>query len=181
MPSQRPTTPIRLTITRVSWALATGLILVSAVLLARSGSMKKEIERSRTRIAGLSRDLEEERRWTGLLSSSTLRAASFTLTPDADPSLRARGMMDPVSRRAVLVFEEFRAPAGKFYALWALHGNTPAALGRIRPDRGGRAVMRIGDLGDTADLSAFAVSLEPEGPAANEPNGPVVMIGSLGG
>ena len=116
-----------------------------------------------------------------MLSSPALRTASFTLTPDADPGLRAKAVMDPQSRRAVLVFENFQAPAGKFYTLWALHGNTPAPLGRIRPDPGGRAVMRIGDLGDTADLSAFAVSLEPEGPAANEPNGPVVMIGSLGG
>jgi len=141
------------------------------------------------------RDLAAERRWSTILSSTSMRTASFTLTPDADAGLRARAVMDPVSRRAVLVLEKFRAPGGKSYELWALHGNTPVALGRIQTDARGNAVLRIQDVGDPADLSAFAISLEPDvgsgaspAPAvgaaapgaAREPTGPIVMIGSLG-
>jgi anti-sigma-K factor RskA len=43
--------------------------------------------------------------------------------------------------------------------------------------------MRIEDVGDPDDLTAFAISLEAEGgtSAPSEPTGPIVMIGSLGG
>lgn len=169
----------RPTVAHVGWALAGWLILMTGILVTHTNRLKGELARSNDRAAALTRDLATERRWSSILSSTSMRTASFTLTPDADPVLRARAVMDPVTRRAVLVFEHFQPPSGKVYALWALHGTTPSALGPIRPDAGGRAAMRIEDVGDPSDLTAFAVSLE-EGAPASEPNGPVVMIGSLG-
>ncbi len=185
------------TLVRLGWALAACFILVTGILLTQTNRLRNELAGARDRVAALSRDLEAERHWSAILSSPAMRTATFTLTPDADPSLRGRAVMDPRTRRAVLVFGNFEAPSGKVYELWALHGTTPATLGPIRPDPSGHAVVRVEDVGDPSDLSAFAVSLETDGgtgapgaaqppgagqapDAAREPAGPVVMIGSLG-
>jgi anti-sigma-K factor RskA len=169
-------------LTRLGWALAVCFILVTGILLTQTNRLRSEVATSQERVTALSRDLAAERRWSVILSSPALRTASFTLTPDADAGLRARAVMDPGTRRAVLAFQHFRAPEGHYYELWALHENTPVALGRIRPDATGQAVMRIEDVGDPNDLTAFTVSLEAEGGAsASEPAGPIVMIGSIGG
>jgi len=179
-----------MTLSRLGWGLALWFIVLTGILLTHTNRLSKELAGSHDRVTGLSRDLAAERRWSTILSSTSMRTASFTLTPDADAGLRARAVMDPVSRRAVLVLENFEAPSGKSYELWALHGNTPATLGPIRTDSHGNAVLRIQDVGDPSDLSAFAISLEPAAGtpgasvpvlpgAAREPNGPIVMIGSL--
>jgi hypothetical protein len=193
-PAQAPARPI-LTLSRLGWALAAWFIVLTGILLTHTNRLSGDLARSRDRVTILSRDLAAERRWSTILSSTSMRTASFTLTPDADAGLRARAVMDPVSRRAVLVLENFQAPGGKRYELWALHGNTPATLGPIRTDARGNAVLRIEDVGDPSDLSAFAISLEPDAGAgtppapdagsalpgaAREPTGPIVMIGSLG-
>jgi hypothetical protein len=180
MHAPRPAFP-RPTIAHLGWALAGWFILMTGILVTHTNRLNDEVARSNARAVALTRDLAAERRWSAILSSTAMRTASFTLTPDADPGLRARAVMDPVTRRAVLVFDHFQAPSGRIYALWALHGTTPSALGAVRPGASGRAVMRIEDVGDPSDLTAFAVSLEPEGGARpSEPSGPVVMIGSLG-
>jgi anti-sigma-K factor RskA len=177
-----PAWRLNATLARLGWALAVCFILVTGILLTQTNRLRGEVARSNERLTNLTRDLAAERRWSVILSSPAMRTASFTLTPDADAGLRARAVMDPGTRRAVLVFEHFRAPEGKVYELWALHENTPVSMGRIRPDASGSAVMRIEDVGDPNDLTAFTISLEAEGPAAgNEPAGPIVMIGSLGG
>jgi hypothetical protein len=167
------------------WALAACLLVVLWILHAKAEATKRDLARSSERVTSLSHDLAMERRWSTILSSTSMRTASFTPTPDADPGLRARAVMDPGTRRAVLVFDNFKAPDGHAYEVWAFHGSTPAAMGRVRADAEGRAVMRIEDVGDPNDLTAFAISLEAEGgattPATNEPAGPIVMIGSLGG
>ena len=190
-PEARPPRPI-VTLSRLGWALAAWFIILTGILLTHSNRLSGELARSRAQATTLSRDLAAERRWSTILSSTSMRTASFTLTPDADAGLRARAVMDPVSRRAVLVLENFQAPGAKSYELWALHGNTPATLGTIRTDARGNAVLRIEDVGDPSDLSAFAISLEPAAGtaapdagsslpgAAREPTGPIVMIGSLG-
>jgi hypothetical protein len=172
----------------LGWALAACLLIALGILHAKSDAVKRDLARSGERVGSLSRDLAAERRWSTILSSTAMRTASFTLTPDADPDLRARAVMDPVTRRAVLVFDNFKAADGHAYEVWAFHGSTPASLGRVHADASGRAVMRVEDVGDPNDLTAFAISLEAEGapapgaaPPAGEPAGPIVMIGSLGG
>src|SRR5467141_348591 len=165
-PAQTPQPPQRarpiVTLSRMGWALAVWFIILTGILLTHTNRLSRALARSRDQVTILSRDLAAERRWSTILSSTSMRTASFTLTPDADAGLRARAVMDPVSRRAVLVLENFRAPGGKSYELWALHGNTPVALGRIQTDARGNAVLRIQDVGDPADLSAFAISLEAD-------------------
>jgi len=182
----------------LGWAVAVCLIVALAILVTNLDRLRSELGRTRDRAASLSRDLDSERRWALALASPGVRTASFTLTPSGDLSLRARATVDPESRKALVVFEGIKPPGGHGYELWALRGNTPVSLGRIRTDATGRAVLRIEDVGDVDAVTALAISLEPEGgaqapgapvpdaaapnaPPAREPNGPIVMIGSLGG
>ena len=131
----------------------------------------------------LRRELAEARRWASVMDAPGARLVTFQLTPAGAARLRARAIYDPGARRAVLVFEDFTAPPGHDYELWAIHGTQSTALGLIRPDSSGRAVMRLENLGDPLSLAAFAVSLEPVGgaPTPGAPSGPVVMVGKLGG
>jgi hypothetical protein len=184
----------------LGWGVAAFFIGATFVLLTTTNRARNELRRAEDRVATLTRGLDAERRWTVALAAPGVRTASFTLTPSGDAGLRARATVDPETRRALLVFQNFKAPGGRDYQLWALRGNTPVALGLIRADSSGRAVLRVQDIGDPATLSAFAISLEPEGgapparapsedastpapelPATREPTGPIVMIGSLGG
>src|SRR5437763_5753572 len=119
------------TVSRLGWALASFFVLLWGILLAETNHLRGEIATSCDQVTSLSRELASERRWSVILSSPSLRTASFTRTPDADPALRARAVVDPGTRRAVVVFENFTAPQGRIYELWALHGNTPAPLGRV--------------------------------------------------
>ncbi|HZI89163.1 MAG TPA: anti-sigma factor [Candidatus Polarisedimenticolia bacterium] len=177
----------RATIARLGWALAAFFVFLWAILLFQSSRLRGEASKARDQVASLSRDLASERRWSVILSSPSMRTANFTRTPDADLALRARAVLDPASRRAVLVFENFVTPPGQAYEVWALHGNQAMPVGRVAADRSGRAVMRVENVGNTEDLSAFTISLESLTAPANasgtprEPTGPIVMIGSLGG
>jgi len=182
--SDQPAWDHRATVTRLGWALAAFFVLLWGILLAETSHLRAEVAKTRDQATSLSRDLASERRWSVILSSPSMMTASFTRTPDADPALRARAVLDPRTHRAVVVFENFQAPAGRVYELWALHGNTPVALGRVQADPGGRAVMRVENIGEPSDLSALTISLESDAPAgggAREPAGTIVMIGSLGG
>ncbi|MBI5709192.1 MAG: anti-sigma factor [Candidatus Eisenbacteria bacterium] len=155
----------------VSYALymAAALLLYTALSQWHQGSL-------------LRRELAEARRWSPVMDAPGARFAEFRLTPAGAADLRARAAYDPGTRRAVLVFENFKAPPGSEYELWAIHGTQPSALGLIRPDAAGRAVMRLEDAGDPRTLAAFAVSLEPAGgaPAPGAPRGPVVLVASIG-
>ncbi len=166
---------------RLGWSLAICFILITAILVATTNRLRNQLERARREVAALTHDFQEERGWAGVVSSPGARTASFVLTPAGDPTLRARATIDPSSRRALLVFENFKKQDGHDYELWALRGNTPFALGLVRGDESGHAVLRIADVGDPSGLTAFAISLEQEGGAAADPIGPIVMIGSLGG
>ncbi len=168
---------------RLGWALAACFILVTSILVFTTNRLRNELARTQGQAAEATRDLEIEKRWAAVVTAPAARAASFSLTPDAAAGLRGRVTYDPATRRAVLVFENFDSPSGQDYRLWALRGNTPAALGLIRADESGRAVLRLEDVGDPATLTAFAVSLESAGgaPSQNAPGGPIVMLAGIGG
>ncbi|HZE18603.1 MAG TPA: anti-sigma factor [Candidatus Angelobacter sp.] len=168
---------------RLGWALAACFILATGILVVATSRLRQDMKRARGQVQTLTRDLDTERHWAAMLASPRARTASFSLTPAGEAALRARATVDPETHRAILVFQNFKAPSGHDYELWTLRGNTPASLGLIRSEPGGRVVLRIEDIGNPDSLTAFAISLEPEGgsPTPGEPTGPIVMIGSLGG
>jgi anti-sigma-K factor RskA len=170
----------------VQWGLAAASVVlaIGAVALWYSReSVRRDLAAANKSVADLERALEEEQSWTRVFSAQDLRAVEFTATPEAIPALRARGVWDPATRRAMLVFELPATPAGRDYQLWGLHPSGPASLGLVHADARGRSVVRLENAGDPATLQAFAVSLEPAGgsPNPNAPSGPVILVGKFGG
>lgn len=167
-----------------SWAIA------AAVLLALIGvtwkvvdDLERDLTATRSQVAALRQELEDQKGWLAVLESPQARVVQLQATPDGSPTLAARVIFDPATRRALVVCDSFSPPVGKDYQLWAITAQGPASLGLVRPDTTGHAVMKLESVGDPRTLGAFAVSLEREGgaPTPTAPAGPVVMLGKLGG
>lgn len=168
------------------WALAAAAVLLAVTTATtwRSAQvLQKDLAEKRQEVAQLGQQLMEEKRWTEVLAAPNAEAASFSLTPAGAKELKARAVYDPASRSAIIVFDNFEAPSGRDYQLWALRGQGVASLGVIHTNGVGHAVMRIADAGDAKELGGFAISLEPAGgsPTPNAPTGPVVMAAKFGG
>lgn len=126
--------------------------------------------------------LAESGRWVGVVTAAEARVAMLAPTPQGDPQLRGRAIVDPGSRRAIVTFSHMQAPEGRAYELWTIRDGQPRSLGVITSDAAGNAFMQL-EVGEVSSLHAFAVSLEPAGGSPNKdaPTGPVVMLGALGG
>lgn len=171
-----------------SWgwaAAAAALAIATAVSWNAATRLRGELEANRRQLAELERKLGDERQWAAVLSAPGAKVVNLAPTPAGASDLRARATYDPATQRAVIVFENFKAPSGHDYELWAIRGAkpAPASLGLVKADEDGRAVLRLENVGDPTTLGAFAVSLENEGgaPTPTAPAGPVVMVGKLGG
>jgi anti-sigma-K factor RskA len=148
-----------------------------------SERLQSQVATTRAELDSLTRTLDSERRWNGLLNSRDARLVALESTPADSAGLRGRVMYDPASRRAVVVLDHAAARPGSDYELWAIRGGTPVSLGLLRADPSGLVTVRIEDAGPADTLQAFAVSLERAGgsPNPHAPSGPVVMLGKLGG
>lgn len=169
-----------------AWAWAAAAV-VFAVATAASWSslrrMRDELSAARSQLARAERELEETRRWAAVLGSPRARVVDLAPTPGGAAALRARAIWEPRTGSAVVVFENFTPPPGSDYQLWVIGQAGPISLGLVRPDGRGRAELRLENVGRAGAVHAFAVSLEREGGSTNPhaPQGPVVMLGSLGG
>ena len=166
-----------------AWAVAAALLLgLIGVAWKVVQTLESDLSATRSRVAALQKQLEEERSWMAVLEAPQSRVVELQPTPDGSPQLAARVVFDPATRRAVVVCDRFASPAGKDYQLWAITGAGPASLGLVRADPSGHAVIQLANVGDPQSLVAFAVSLEREGgaPTTTAPAGPVVMVGKLG-
>ena len=143
--------------------------------------MSEQLATAQQELSSVRQRVVEEQSWASVLASPETRRVKLGATPDGDAALVAYAAYDPVTQRALLVFEHFAAPAGKDYELWAIRDGHPASLGLIKADADGRAVLRLDGVGSPDSLAAFAVSLEPAGgsPTPTAPSGPVVMLGKI--
>jgi anti-sigma-K factor RskA len=180
----RPRTPLPF----ASWgwmAAAATLAIATGISWNTASHLRTELESNRAHLSELEQKLADEQRWVAVLNAPRAKLVELTPTPQGSHDLVARATYDPATQRAVLVFENFKAPTGHDYELWAIRGTTPApaSLGLIKPDESGHAVLQLENVGDPATLGAFAVSLERAGGSGNPnaPGGPVVMVGKLGG
>lgn len=172
-----------------SWATWAGAVAAGLLAIASAGlwrevlNSRHDLEVTRRALLEAENQLEVERQWASLLGAMDARSVSLEPTPDGAAGLRARGTWDPTTRRAVIVFENVGAPGGHDYELWGLHSSGPRSLGLVKADASGRAVVRVDDAGESATLTAFALSLEQSGGSGNPsaPAGPVVMVGRIGG
>jgi hypothetical protein len=171
-----------------SW-LAAAACLALAVWSQRTvARLHGEISEQQVRVAVLEQDrtrleaqLGDARRWVSTATASDARFATLAPTPDGNPSLFGRAIIDKKTRRAAFAFSNFKAPAGHDYQLWTIRAGKPKSLGVLQAGADGEAWANL-DVGDAATLQALAVSLEPAGgsPSNDAPSGPVVMLAQLG-
>ena len=164
-------------------AAAAALAITTGVLWMRTQALSTDLGASRGQIAKLEQQRAEEQKWAQVLSAPAARVSVLEPTTDGDPRMRARATYDPATKRAVVVFENFIKPNARDYELWVIRSGAPASLGLITADTQGHATMHLENVVDSFALSAFAVSIEPEGGSLNPaaPSGPVVMLGKLSG
>ena len=167
-----------------SWAAAAAFLAIATAVMWNQGeALRVQLADAQKSLTAARQKLDEERSLIAVLSAPGARVAELQITPAGVKELRARATYDPASRSAVIVFENFTAPGGHDYQLWALRGAGVASLGLIRPDASGHAVLKLENAGEPGTLAGFAVSLEPAGgsPYPDRPTGPVVMAGKFGG
>ncbi len=167
-----------------TWAAAAAVLAVLGFMQWQTTQkLQTQLATERVERANLEQRLADESAWARLPSAVGAQRIVLAPTPDGDSSLVAQVTYDPASRRALVVCENFTAPSGRDYELWAIRGSGPVSLGTVRADANGRVVIRLEDAGSPDTLAAFAFSLEPAGGAVDKtkPGGPVVMVGKLGG
>lgn len=111
---------------------------------------------------------------------ATPRLLTASLAPQPGRTGSARVVVDPDSGEAALVVSEL-APlaADQTYELWAIRGESaPEPAGLFTP-QGTATSLRIARIVDPAQVTTFAVSIEPAGGSA-QPSGPVVLVGAVG-
>jgi hypothetical protein len=175
---------------RPKWAGLTWGLAAAAALLAVAGvfawqralELDRELAAAHARSSELERTLEDERAWAGLPALPGTRIVRLAPTPDGDSTLVAQVIYHSGIKRAMIVAERFALPADRAYELWAITASGPTSLGVVHPDAEGRVVVRLEQVGGSEPIAAFAFSLEASGgsPDRHKPNGPVVMVGSVG-
>jgi anti-sigma-K factor RskA len=111
-----------------------------------------------------------------------LRTLSAALAPAQGFAGSGRVVVDAASGEAAVVVSGVGpAGAGRVYELWAIRGDRPpepAGLFSVGAERA--AAVRAERLERPAEVTAFAVSIEPEGGSAS-PTGPIVLLGAVAG
>lgn len=168
----------------VGWGAAVAASLVATVAIwNETVRLERQLVDRRGQIAELESRLAEERRWAEMMSAPGARAAEMEMTTSGSAAMRGRVIFDPVSRSAVIAFENVAVPGGKDLELWALKPDGVKSMGIVRPGPDGRATMRFADVGDPTKLMGFALTVEKPGGSGNPiaAGGPIVMVGMFGG
>lgn len=182
---------------RIAGAAAAGLVLALGGLLAREA---RRAGTQATALTSLARDnqelaarlAEQERTLVGLRDSLAAQAQvlrvlggprtlTATLTPTAEGGQGSgRVLVDATSGEAAVVFAGLGpAPAGKIYELWAIRGaGAPEPAGLFATVAGGPLAARAERVERPAEVTAFAVSIEPAG-GSKSPTGPIVLAGAV--
>ena len=168
-----------------AFAAAAAILAVSTTVTWRGAEqLRTELRGARERVARAEIELAAEREWAAIATRPGARAVDMVPLEGGVTLPQVRVTYDPGSRRAIVAFERLAPPTGSDFELWAvLDREGPRSLGVVRPDAGGRAVVRVPDAGDPAALTAFALSLERAGGSTDprKPGGPVVLVGSVKG
>jgi anti-sigma-K factor RskA len=132
-------------------------------------------------LAGLREALATQAHVVRVLAGPRTLSAALAPTPQGGAA-SGRVMVDPASgETAVVVAGLGPAPAGRVYALWAIRGERPPEpAGLFAGSAEGPVTARTDTVVRPAEVTAFAVSIEPAG-GSPSPTGPVVLAGPVAG
>ena len=183
---------------RIAGSLAAGLALAFGALLPRATrladergvqlaalaqenvSLSDRIEAQGRTLAALRTSVESQAGVHRVLAGPTPRVA--TLEAKLDVRARGRVVVDPTSGDAAVVLSGMDASMnGKVYELWAIRGTQPPEpAGLLTVAQDGTVLARVDAVPQPAEVTAFAVSIEPTG-GSKSPTGPVVLVGAVAG
>jgi len=115
-----------------------------------------------------------------VLAGPTPRVA--TLEAKLDVRARGRVVVDPTTGDTAVVLTGMDASMnGKVYELWAIRGSQPPEpAGLLTVAQDGTVTARVDAVAQPAEVTAFAVSIEPTG-GSKSPTGPIVLVGAIAG
>ncbi len=103
----------------------------------------------------------------------------FQITASGDPDPNVQLFWDRNRNRAILHASRLRQiDPGKAYQLWFIKDGTPVPSVTFKPEPTGHAKVELIEVPAEGDLSAAAVTIEPE-TGSQQPTMPIVMVGSL--
>jgi hypothetical protein len=196
---ERSQASARITRARVVGAIAAAVALVFGGLLARESqraslgsvqiaALAQQNHELETRLnelgrtlVGLRETLDAQGQILRLVGGP--RVLTATLAPQSGGPGAGKVLVDSTSGDAAVVVAGLPpAGKGKTYELWAIRGkNAPEPAGLItlaaNADSG---AVRVPSLPAPGGVTAFAVSIEPQG-GSPSPTGPIVLVGAVAG
>ena len=169
-------------------ALAVGLVIAlqqrdaarraAASERQRAELLEVELGGLRAELASARATLAREQGLRELVAQPSARLATLAALPPA-PGAAARVVWHPETREAWLLVSGLApAPPGKGYEVWVIGKAAPVPAGVFQVDASGKAVFRLPQVDETAQVKTFAVTVEPaEGMPA--PTGPMVLAGTV--
>jgi len=163
---------------RVDQKRSDATLAALAELEERRAGLAERIEAQQREILVLSESLATQAELMRIFATPRLVTAS--LAPQAGHAGSARVVVDPASGEAALVVAGLaKLAAGQVYELWALRGPAPPEPAGLFAAPATAASVRVPRVPDATAVTAFAVSIEPEG-GSPQPTGPIVLVGSVG-
>jgi hypothetical protein len=143
-----------------------------------------ERERLESRVAVLDREVDqarsEARRAAEALQVLAAPGVQSVVLAGLGPTPGAAGhtYVNPQTHDAL--FYAFNLPPlerDKTYQLWFIAGGKPVSAGTFAVDPRGTGSLRVGQVADTKDIQAWAVTLEPRG-GVPQPTGDILLKSS---
>jgi len=150
-----------------------------AALAKENASLSDRIEAQGRTLAALRTSIESQAGVLRVLAGPTPRVATL----EAKLDVRARGrVVDPTTGDTAVVLTGMDASMnGKVYELWAIRGSQPPEpAGLLTVAQDGTVLARVDAVPQPAQVTAFAVSIEPTG-GSKSPTGPIVLVGAIAG
>ncbi len=168
-----------------SWSLGFALIAVAVGLTWYTGQLQEDVLRQKQRlqigelvIKDLRAELVKKEQILRVIQTPRVRMVQLKGQPPAQ-SASGTVLWDPAQRKAVIYVANLpQLPSDRDYQLWMLRGDQPIDAGIFQVDsQGASQAISIDTIADTANLSAFAVSLEPKGGVPQQPTGALYLLG----
>jgi anti-sigma-K factor RskA len=176
--------PTRATAPRLVWgALAASLIAVLGLgagllsLRARVTELRQElVHREQTLARQQQALLEREATLNAILDPGV---QMFQLTSSGDPEPGIQLFWN--RQRNTAIVHGFRlkpVPAGRAYQLWFIKDGKPVPSVTFKPEPDGHAKVEQVSVPPDGDVSAAAITVEPEG-GSPQPTSPILLVGPL--
>jgi len=151
-----------------------------AALQAANATLYARIDAQGRRLAALQEAFAAQAQVLRVLSGPRTLVAS--LAPTEGGPGRGRVLVDEASGETAVVLTGVRPPAaGTVYELWAIRGErAPEPAGLLAVGAEETVALRAAPLERPREVTAFAVSVEPEG-GSPAPTGPIVLAGAVAG